>query len=125
METHHYKSTTHDEMFFHFIEANQPSLVGWRFNGGTVFARKADDGKWLGAVALCSKGDQFCRERGRQTARRTYFAKGGFIFPFGVKPDWLGAREFYLSFAEELITNNTHSKDKRIDALLGATNGNP
>jgi hypothetical protein len=73
---HPYRSTTHEEIFFHFNH-----LTHERFVGGTVFARyevnmplRLNDG-WYMSVALCNRHDGFSREKGRQIARRRYFQR--------------------------------------------------
>lgn len=42
----------------------------------TVFARKVGN-VWRVSVAFCHKADQFCRQTGRNVARRKFFKHGG------------------------------------------------
>lgn len=61
-----HKSTTHEERFFHIRDEHFGAV-------GTVFARKEDDGKWYGSVAIRDWRDAFNRRTGRVVARRKYF----------------------------------------------------
>jgi hypothetical protein len=99
-----YKSTTHDEMFFHVREP-----FG-RYKAGTVFFRKEEDGWWHASVARCSVADHFSRPMGRSIARRRYFGQlrtqhraGGNSFcnitATQDKPDYERAKAIYLSGA--------------------------
>lgn len=113
METHHYKSTTHKEKFFHFIEAKINSPVGSHFNGGTVFVREEGRGIWGCGVSLCTKVDQFDRRDGRQWARRHYFERrnSNMILWFDEPLDYGQAANIYLTSALNVIEkkNNAHS----------------
>lgn len=89
-KTHPYKSTTHEERYFHVCPAVQkfPGIDS-PVSHFTVFARFEKDGLmpprdslkkgwygpvgWYAAIAYCSAEDQFSREKGRQVARRKYF----------------------------------------------------
>jgi hypothetical protein len=68
METHPYKSTTHQEKYYHFKD-----IFSNRFKAITIYARKDDNGIWYLAPAFCVKTDQFDRRVGRQVARRKFF----------------------------------------------------
>jgi len=76
----HHKSTTHDERYVHLVGVQWPGgfMIGEyfasKYRGGTAFCRKEDDGCWYVTVALCWAVDEFTKKRGRQNARRHYFA---------------------------------------------------
>lgn len=68
-----FRSTTHEERFYHLKE--QPLVSGKRlFKGGTVFFRK-EHGTWFAEAARCDHRDHFNRPKGRNMARRRYFQK--------------------------------------------------
>jgi hypothetical protein len=72
-QKHPWKSTTHEERFYHF-QGNKDT--GQKFKAMTVFARKEtimDEPVWYMSVAFCVAGDQFEKRIGRQIARRKYF----------------------------------------------------
>lgn len=74
---HPHKSTTHKEQYAHIHLPFKPSRYDEaRWIGGTVFARLEEQG-WFASVALCVKGDQFCRRIGRTVARRKFMASKG------------------------------------------------
>jgi hypothetical protein len=70
---HTYKSTTHDERYIHLRD-----LKSEKYQAATVFARNEPhegQDEWYASLALCWRKDQFCREIGRDSARRHYFAE--------------------------------------------------
>ncbi len=108
--THPWKSTTHEERFYHFhdygtlIRKNKNeeinaavanvarTLSGTKFSHVTVFARKEmveiGDGKkecWFFSLALRARNDPqpFSRKVGRSVARRKYFAEAYHRRPLG------------------------------------------
>lgn len=72
-KVHTFKSTTHDERFVHLR-----NLASEKYQAATVFVRNEPaDGRdeWYASLAICWRKDQFCREIGRDSARRHYFAE--------------------------------------------------
>lgn len=45
------------------------------YKGMTMFLRLEEDGFWYGAIAKCSKNDNFDRKAGFSVARRRYFTR--------------------------------------------------
>lgn len=82
--THPWKSTTHEERFYHLFQdsvtnAENPDpflLSRTRFAGVTVFARKETTDGWFISVALYVHDDPapFSRKVGRGLSRRKYFS---------------------------------------------------
>lgn len=88
-----HKSTTHEEMYFHVREPFD------RYQGGTVFFRKENDG-WWASLSRCSVNDPWSRPIGRTVARRRYFDKGSIKVTVDVKtgkPDYNLAKLLYES----------------------------
>ncbi len=98
---HPWKSTTHEERYYHFQRDKVPEgvpdvLANTKFKAVTVFARKEQVAHgdslvplWFFAIALYVDGDPapFSRKVGRGLARRKYFAQAYNRYPSPVGVD--------------------------------------
>lgn len=96
MKQHPHRSTTHRELFYHFV-AEQGQLIGKVNKPGkamTVFVREepvgniGNESRWIASYAVCNPNDNFCRATGRTVARRRYFLGQGLTYFGKDKPTY-------------------------------------
>jgi hypothetical protein len=105
-------SSTHNERYYHIPLSNSHvarATVFFRQNGPRNLS---PGGEWEASIALCDERDQFCKQIGRNVARRKFFSKNyqrkavGFATPdyetaLRLVIDAAAKRDYYVEAQEE------------------------